>query len=350
MEKKRKRKIGMVILYAVLSLFIIFTVVFSHSIILTVKNLTARQIHISATDRWENGKVFLAIPYSEVSESDYLNLYVPDMELQKPKLLVLIHGGGFIAGTAETKQTQLMYLYFRDHGYACATINYRLAEEAGFPAAIEDCKSAIRYLCANADRYGYDAEQIVLFGESAGGYLATMCALTNDEEFNTLAFTGQTEENNPSARVDALIDYYPYTALTGLNEDLKEIGYSRLFYFVANSWMIGKLSGFEDFASCWLRKNITEMTPEERSLADPLYYLEKNAADLGSLTIYLIHGDADITVPIPSSNRLYEACCTALGEDSIQYRVVPGMGHASDPLYSDEVLAEIDEYLQKRLP
>ena len=78
--------------------------------------------------------------------------------------------------------------------------------------------------------------------------------------------------------------------------------------------------------------------------------LEKNAADLGSLTIYLIHGDADITVPIPSSNRLYEACCTALGEDSIQYRVVPGMGHASDPLYSDEVLAEIDEYLQKRLP
>ena len=79
------------------------------------------------------------------------------------------------------------------------------------------------------------------------------------------------------------------------------------------------------------------------------YYLEKNAAELGELSVYLIHGDADITVPIPSSNRLYEACCSTLGEDSIQYRVVPDMGHASDPLYSDEILSEIDAFLQQKL-
>lgn len=338
-----------VILCAVVFLLVIFAVMMFPSVVLTVKNLTVGQVQLSAIDSWENGKVYLSVPYSEVSESDYLNLYVPDTEEQKPKLFVLIHGGGFIAGTAETKQTQLMYLYFRDRGYACATVNYRLAQEAGFPAAIEDCKSAIRYLRANADRYGYDAEHIAVFGESAGGYLATMCAFTTDDEFNSLPFIGQTDENNPSAKADALVDYYPFTSLTGLKEDLKEIGYSRLFYTIANSWTIGNLNGFEDCTSFWLRRNISEMAPEERSSADPLCYLEKNAAELGELSVYLIHGDADITVPIPSSNRLYEACCRTLGEEDIQYRIVPDMGHASDPLYSDEILAEIDAFLQQKL-
>jgi acetyl esterase/lipase len=231
-----------------------------------------------------------------------------------------------------------------------ASVNYRLAQEAPFPAAIEDCKAAIRFLRAHAEEYGYQAERICLFGESAGGYLATMCAFTNDEEFNSLSFLGQTEESNPSARVDVLVDYYPFVSLTGLDEDLKEIGCSRLFFDLANGWVNGNLEGFEDFASYWLRQNISQMTPEERQSADPFRYLEKNGAELKHLSVWLIHGESDITVPIPSSNRLYAAMQAQLDPGRLVYRQIPRQGHASDPLYADSILREIEEWMARQVP
>ena len=53
--------------------------------------------------------------------------------------------GGFVYNDSQSRQAQLMYRYFRDHGYACASVNYRLAQEAAFPAGVEDVKSAIRF-------------------------------------------------------------------------------------------------------------------------------------------------------------------------------------------------------------
>ena len=161
-------------------------------------NLTTGQISLPDTASWSSGKAYLQVPYSDVSETDYLNLYVPDAETPPP-LLVLIHGGGFIFGDPETGQIQYMYDYFRDHGYACATVNYRLAQEAPFPGAVDDCKAAIRFLRANADFYGYNADSITVFGESAGGYLALMCAVTTDEDFHGVPYIGQ-EEGPPPVR------------------------------------------------------------------------------------------------------------------------------------------------------
>ena len=92
---------------------------------------------------WTGGKSYKNVQYSEVSASDYLNLYVPDDD-NPPPLLVLVHGGGFVTNDCESRQAQLMYQYFRDHGWACATVNYRLAQEAFFPAAVEDVKCAVR--------------------------------------------------------------------------------------------------------------------------------------------------------------------------------------------------------------
>ena len=344
---KRKKTI-LLVLAGLLAILLLLCGIYHRSIALSLDNLTVEHYADPAVDPWDGGKAILNIPYADLSESEYLNLYLPD-RAENPPLYVLIHGGGFIAGTAETRQTQLMYRYFRDHGYAVATVNYRLAQEAPFPAAVEDCKAAIRFLRANAEEYGYNAERIALFGESAGGYLATMCAFTNDGEFNDLPFIGQTDENDPSARVDVLVDYYPFVSLTGLDADLKEIGCSKLFFKLANSWAKGALDGYEDFASFWLRKNISEMTPEERQIADPFWYLEKNGAELQELAVWLIHGDADITVPIPSSNRLYASMGEVLDPQRVVYRVVPHMGHASDPLYADAVLAEIEAWMTAQL-
>ena len=229
---------------------------------------------------------------------------------------------------------------------ACASVNYRLAQEAAFPAAVEDCKAAVRYLRANADKYGYKADQITVFGESAGGYLALMCAVTGDDEFSSVPFIGQTDSDNPSSKVDILVDYYGYTDISGLDKDLEAIGLPRIVYTVANYWMIGKMNGYEDFASYWFRKNVSEMSKSERNVVDPYYYIDKNKDIVADLSVWMIHGDCDLTIPYLSSVRLYDSLSGVIGQDGIHFQHEPDMGHASDPLYSDEILSEIDDFIR----
>ncbi len=318
------------------------------AVTLVLKNLTVEKNPMPNVENWNGGTAYLKVPYSDVSENTHMNLYVPDTE-EAPPLFVLIHGGGFIFGNSETEQIQRTYSYFRDHGYACASINYRLAQEAAFPAAVDDCKAAIRYLRVNAEKYGYDARKIAVYGESAGGYLALMCAVTSDEDFHGVTFIGQGEEI-PSAAIDVLIDYYGYTSLTGLSADLKEIGLPKLVFTLANSWTFGNLMGYEDFGSTFFHKNISEMTETERNERDPLYYLTKNREEISKrLNAYLIHGDSDMTIPLPSSIRLEKAFTDAMGKDRVFLRIEPGMGHASDPLYREDILTEIDGYIRSHM-
>lgn len=311
-------------------------------------NLTVPTYNLDNSQDWNGGTTYMEIPYADVSPSDYLNLYVPDTE-EAPPLFVLIHGGGFISGDAETRQAQLMYRFFRDRGYACASVNYRLAQEAPFPAAIEDCKAAIRFLRAHADEYSYCADHIAVFGESAGGYLAVMCAVTNDGEFNDLPFIGQDKTGSVSAKVDVLVDYYGHIEHTGLNEDLHMLRLPKIIFQVANSWISGDvLNGYEDINSFWQRKNVSEMTQEELAVSDPYTYIEENLTAGSDLSVWIIHGDCDITVPYLQSKRLNERLTKLLGADRVAYRLVPNMGHASDPLYSDEELELLEAFLKDR--
>ena len=311
-------------------------------------NLTVGRLPDPKSGPWEGGTAYSHIPYANGSDAQYLDLYVPDAQ-NPPALFVLIHGGGFVAGDADTRQVRFMIDFFRDHGYACASVNYRLAQEAPFPAAIEDCKAAIRFLRAHAQEYGYSAEHLALFGESAGGYLALMCSVTTEEEFSSLPFIGEEAEGEKIGSMpDVLVAYYPHVSpLTG--ETLKSIGVPGWLYLLANNWMIGHTGGFEEFESYWIRKNYSELTGEEKAQVDPLAYLEKNAASLAGLSVYLIHGDADLTVPYPSSVRLKEALDENLGEEKTLFRTDPHMGHASDPMYREEILDEIDGYIREHL-
>lgn len=324
---------------------------FHRAVYMVFRNLTAGTYSVPEEDEWDGGTTYQDVMYSDVSESDYLDLYVPENieSAEEPRLFVIIHGGGFISGDSDTKQAKLMYRFFRDRGYACASIHYRLAQEAAFPAAVEDCKAAIRYLRANADEYGYNADQITVFGESAGGYLALMCAVTDDDEFSSVPFIGQTETENPSSKVDVLVDYYGFTDITGLDEDLRTIGLPRIVYTLANNWMIGKTEGYEDFASYWFRKNVSEMSESERNVVDPYYYIDKNRDMVSELSVWMIHGDCDITIPYLSSVRLYDHLSEMIGQDNIHFTLEPDMGHASDPLYSDDILSQIDEFIKGRL-
>ena len=222
-------------------------------------------VKLDDSTEWAGGKSYEKLQYSEVSENDYLDLYVPESDKPMP-LIVLVHGGGFVFNDSQSRQAQLMYRYFRDHGYACASINYRLAQEAAFPAGVEDVKSAIRFLRANAEEYGYDPERFAIWGESAGGYLSVICGASNDDEFNSVPFIGEDEKNPVSSQVQVILDYYGCMEFGTQAADYKELKIPKIVQWASGLWLTDAIkdTGFNDVESYWMRKDVNTLTQEEK--------------------------------------------------------------------------------------
>ncbi len=128
------------------------------------------------------------------------DLYLP-AGVENPPLVIWIHGGGWRGGN----KAKCGVKWVTDHGFALASISYRLTDKAIFPAQIHDCKGAVRWLRANAETYGYSVEKIAVAGSSAGGHLAALLGTTGDVEM----LEGDVGGNlNQSSRVDAIVDYY----------------------------------------------------------------------------------------------------------------------------------------------
>ncbi len=351
--KKRGKTVGRVIgciLPAIVLIFVILIAIYHNAARMVWNNLTQTLKVADTSADWEGGVSYAKVQYADVSESDYVDIYVPD-NVKNPPLLVMVHGGGFLFDDSQSTPSQLVYRYFRDKGYAVASVNYRLAQEASFPAAVQDVKACIRFLRANASKYGYSAGRIAIMGESAGGYLATMAAATSDEEFNDLPFIGEEElEETYSSQVQVLIDYYGAVELGDKSADWKESGVPNLVLNIANSWLSGDvLNGYEDCESYFIGRNYSELTADEAKIYEPAYYYGKNWTADTDIHVWIAHGDSDITVPIQQSERLYAALTDLIGEDRVNFRITPNSGHAGPIMYSDEELERVDNYLQQYL-
>lgn len=302
-----------------------------------------------SVDGWTGGKTYQNVRYSDATASDYLNLYVPDTE--NPPLLVLVHGGGFVTNDCESRQAQLMYQYFRDQGWACATVNYRLAQEAAFPAAVEDVKCALRYLRANAEAYGYDADRVAIWGESAGGYLAVMAGVTAEDEFNSLPFIGETEP--VSARVDAIVDYYGAAILETKEERsaaFADLGVPAVVTELANLWLKSAMKDFPGLTGCedaFIGRPLADMGAEERQIFQPLYYIQKNLAPGKGPAALIWHGDADITVPRTQSEALADTIQKVRGDAGLTFELWRNARHADEDFYRDASLERLRLWLEE---
>ena len=104
-----------------------------------------------------------------------LDLYLPKTtSKEKRPGMVVIHGGGWRTGTKQNSGS--IAAEYANNGYVAISINYRLVAEAKFPANIQDCKAAVRWLRANAKKYNIDTHKIAATGPSAGGHLAALVA------------------------------------------------------------------------------------------------------------------------------------------------------------------------------
>lgn len=122
--------------------------------------------------------------------------------------VLCIHGGGFRAGTREGYDDLVKRLAAR--GYVAVTVTYRLAPAYQFPAAIYDCKAAVRWLRANAAAYHIDPERIGVTGGSAGGHLAQFLAVTG----GVAQFEGDGGNPDQSSRVACVVNVYGPSDLT----------------------------------------------------------------------------------------------------------------------------------------
>lgn len=142
------------------------------------------------------------------------------LNIAKPKgdgpfpCVVCIHGGGFRAGSRDGYNAQIVRLAAQ--GYVAVTVSYRLAPKYPFPAAIHDTKAAVRFLRANAKKYGIDPDRIGVTGQSAGGTLAQMLGVTAGVK----EFEGDGGNAEQSSAVKCVVNVY------GANDFTKSYGKS----------------------------------------------------------------------------------------------------------------------------
>ncbi len=201
-------------------------------------------------------------------------------------------------------------------GYAVASINYRLSQHAIFPAQIEDCKAAIRWLRANAAQHHIDPDHVGVWGSSAGGHLVALLGTTG----NVKELEGQGGNLDQSSRVQCVVDWFGPT-------DFATMGGSHDGPTSAEAKLLG---------------GPVQENKEKARKASPLAYVSKDSAPF-----LIMHGDQDKSVPIQQSEALAEALKKAGIEAT--FVVVKGNGHGGPGFNSPENRKLIEDFFAKHL-
>jgi len=273
---------------------------------------------------------FLDIPYASMSEAQKLDIYLPESGNGPFPVIVSIHGGGFAAGDKRGAQVEPMLEGLKS-GYAVISINYRLSGEEIWPAQIYDCKAAIRWIRANADKYNFDSDNIAAWGGSAGGHLSAMLGTSGDmEKLEDMSLGNQ----QYSSSIQAVVDWFGPTDFLKMDEQLEESG--------VPDPMIHSIPGAPE--SNLLGRDIT-LVPELVKEADPGTYVSSDDPPF-----FIQHGTEDNLVPYQGSVLLARKLGWVLGSDNVYLELFPATGHGNGKaFYTEENLSKIFRFLDNNL-
>ena len=250
-----------------------------------------------------------------------VDVYLP-IEVEEPLPTILaIHGGGFRARSKSLYSA--IGPHFADTGHAFVAMNYRLAPGSTYPTQVEDSFCALAWIHDNASEYGFDTDRVVVWGGSAGGYLAAMIATVSDPSIYLDNCPNQYPEGEA---LQAAIIFYGFFDFTNV-DDLPE----------------NEVGAFETFWGAPYEE-ISDAQLEEMS---PIMQIDGTEPPF-----LLLHGTSDTTIPSFTSER-FEAALEQAGVE-VDLVLLPGAGHAFEltPLDSDELtlaFSEIDEFLARSL-
>jgi len=288
-----------------------------------VLNSNAQDAAVASTpvldDRYPRAEVPIAagvVSFPDVIFSRPVGLRPLRLDLYKPKtgegypLVVYIHGGGWQSGhtrhSGALANWPAVLASLAARGYVVASLEYRLSDEAAFPAAIHDVKTAIRFLRANANDFAIDRKRAVLWGGSAGGQLAALAATSCDDARLQPSFTAnEAKLAQQSDCVHGFVTWYGIFDFASLpefsdtNRDAATVGSAAVKYL--------KCSG----AQC----------ADKLALASPLAHVSKKTP-----RALLIHGDRDAVVDVAQSRKFHDAL-RAQGVQS-ELVVIEGVDHS----------------------
>ena len=224
--------------------------------------------------------------------------------------LVQIHGGGWVLGYKE-HQGQLLMRHLAARGWVCFNIDYRLSPTATFPDHLVDVKRAIAWVRDHADDYAIDPDFVAVSGNSAGGHLTALAALTSD----VAAYQPGFEEADTS--VQAAVPFYGVYDFTNRN----------------GSW--------PDEAIPWLfapvvMKSDPDEAPEAWAAASPLDQVRPDAPPF-----FVIHGDLDVLAPVEDARDFVQRL-RAVSEEPVYYLELHGAQHAFEQFASVRANAVIE--------
>jgi len=274
--------------------------------------------HLDATRAWLHGPTYRDLTYATTTQNQdlKLDLYLPFFQTNCP-LVIYLHGGGWSTGSYKEAGSRWLIA----HGFAVASVQYRLTPEHPFPAQIHDLKAAIRWLRANAITLGYNAGKIGLLGVSSGGHLALLAGTNN----HTPDLEGSLGDHlDQDSSIQAIINYFGATDLI-LRAKTQPRACNR------PGSVVHKLLG-----------STPDENPQLAKLANPPFHLNQNSAPL-----YLLHGERDPQVKVDQAHRMIDAYQEA--KLPIQHDIIKNAGHGGPEFSTNPIHQNVVNFLTEHL-
>lgn len=278
----------------------------------------------------------LDIAYASTSEAQKFDIYLPTGKTKNVPIILNIHGGAFkigdkagMGGFGGATKVNASKDAILANGYAYATANYRLSGEAAFPAAINDVKAVIRYLKANACSLGIDPNQIVLYGQSAGGNLVALAGTTGDmNSFNNEKLGNESYDSS----VAGVIDLYGPINFGTMDEEFKQLGLTGEVHNTASSP-----------ESLYLGADITTV-PHLVKQTNPETYISKDDPKF-----FIQAGSNDLHIPYTQGQNFAQKLNTTNGQGTAVWTLLEGEGHGTPGFESSENLKKILDWTNQML-
>lgn len=271
---------------------------------------------------------YLDVCYGDDSPNQRLDIYLPQRGSGPFPTLIHVHGGGFAFGDKRDDHMNA-YLKALSWGWAAVSVEYRLSGEATFPAAVLDCRKAVRFLRINAGKYSLDPERFAAIGGSAGGNLAAMLGMNVPNG----CFPGEKAGRDYGAEpyVSAAVSQFGPMNFRTMDAQARKNGLS-------------------------LADHDEPFSPESRYLGCPVQDAPEGLcasanpatyAGKGMSPIFVQHGTDDKLVPFEQSVEFVDALRDAGLGDRVWFESLNGADHEDKQFFTDENLNRVRDFLER---